>query len=390
MSVNRDPREIITPDAFQVKAELLGLPLASPWRRGLAITIDFAFLGLILAFRSISSTIFWLAVVWVLFRTTSRKAKGGVKSGTGRRLVRTAAIFILVVLVGLRVASWWLASGTDTLDLPVTINVTGEDGDRRSFELGDILRAGGGAIRLRQTEDAEEAGLVLDDLAATMRQQGLSAGEIRDVLAELAGDTGDRPWMEGAIVAATEGFAEEEATRGSGVRSDSLALAYATALGAQDTVEMRALRPALAAELSADQIERLESRIEDLSQDLDQSQSDTDEGPSIVATIRSLLDEIGLGVGWIGLYFTVFTVLMNGQTPGKRLLGMRVVRLNGEAIGWWTSFSRFGGYAAGLFTGFLGFFEAFWDANRQGLQDKMVGTVVISTKTHVGDPPTPN
>ena len=93
--------------------------------------------------------------------------------------------------------------------------------------------------------------------------------------------------------------------------------------------------------------------------------------------MSSITDELGLGLGWLGLYFTAFTVLGGGQTPGKRVFRLRVIRLDGRPIGWWTSLQRFGGYSASVFTGMLGFAEMFWDDNRQALQDKLVATVVI-------------
>ncbi len=67
-------------------------------------------------------------------------------------------------------------------------------------------------------------------------------------------------------------------------------------------------------------------------------------------------------------------------------MGERVVKLNGEPITWWDSFDRFGGYAAGIATGTLGFLELIWDANRQAAHDKMVGTVVLRTRGE-GIPP---
>ena len=36
-----------------------------------------------------------------------------------------------------------------------------------------------------------------------------------------------------------------------------------------------------------------------------------------------------------------------------------------------------GGYAAGFATVLPGFAQVFWDANRQGIHDRIVGTVVI-------------
>lgn len=49
----------------------------------------------------------------------------------------------------------------------------------------------------------------------------------------------------------------------------------------------------------------------------------------------------------------------------------------GGRLTWWDAFTRFGGYAASTFTGLLGFLEILWDANRQGLHDRIAGTVVV-------------
>ncbi len=52
-------------------------------------------------------------------------------------------------------------------------------------------------------------------------------------------------------------------------------------------------------------------------------------------------------------------------------------RLDGTPLTLWTSFERFGGYAAGLATGLLGFAQVFLDPNRQAIQDRIAQTVVI-------------
>ena len=46
-TVSKDPKTIITPDAFSVDPHLLGTPLARPWRRGVALLIDIFLVGLI-------------------------------------------------------------------------------------------------------------------------------------------------------------------------------------------------------------------------------------------------------------------------------------------------------------------------------------------------------
>jgi uncharacterized RDD family membrane protein YckC len=89
------------------------------------------------------------------------------------------------------------------------------------------------------------------------------------------------------------------------------------------------------------------------------------------------VDELGFGFGWASLYMTLMLSWWNGQTIGKRLLRIRVLRLDGEPITWWVAFERAGGYAAGFATGLLGFAQVFWDANRQAIHDRIVGTVVV-------------
>lgn len=106
-------------------------------------------------------------------------------------------------------------------------------------------------------------------------------------------------------------------------------------------------------------------------------QDDNDQQGGIMRFIANALDDLGIGFGWGALYFTTFTVIGRGQTPGKRLFGTRVIRLDGRPVGWWLSFERFGSYFASFSTGMLGFAQIFWDRNRQALHDKAVETVVI-------------
>ena len=93
--------------------------------------------------------------------------------------------------------------------------------------------------------------------------------------------------------------------------------------------------------------------------------------------LGGLFDDLGLGFGWAAVYFTGFLAMMRGQTPGKRIAGIRVIRLDGKPLGWWIAFERFGGYAASFSVGLLGFLQILWDRNRQGLHDKACETVVV-------------
>ena len=102
------------------------------------------------------------------------------------------------------------------------------------------------------------------------------------------------------------------------------------------------------------------------------------ENPGFLTVLRGVAEDLGLGVGWLAVYFSLFLAWWSGRTPGKWLLRLRVVRLDGRPLGVWDGFERFGGYLAGVATGLLGFAQILWDANRQGVQDKIVGTVVVA------------
>lgn len=95
---------------------------------------------------------------------------------------------------------------------------------------------------------------------------------------------------------------------------------------------------------------------------------------------KGAITDLGLSFGWAALYFSVLTAVWHGQTPGKKLLNIRVVQLDGTPLSIWDSFGRYGGYGAGLATGLLGFIQIYWDANRQAIHDKISSTIVIDVK----------
>lgn len=77
------------------------------------------------------------------------------------------------------------------------------------------------------------------------------------------------------------------------------------------------------------------------------------------------------------LYFTFFSWFLRGATPGKKLLSIRVIRLNGAKLTFYESFERAGGYSASIATLGLGFLEAIWHPNRQTVHDRISSTAVI-------------
>lgn len=76
-------------------------------------------------------------------------------------------------------------------------------------------------------------------------------------------------------------------------------------------------------------------------------------------------------------YFTYFHGT-TGQTPGKRIMGLRVVQETGEPIGLGTGFLRWVGYIVSALPMLMGFLWAGADRRKQGWHDKIAGTVVIN------------
>jgi uncharacterized RDD family membrane protein YckC len=100
----------------------------------------------------------------------------------------------------------------------------------------------------------------------------------------------------------------------------------------------------------------------------------------ISAWLQDLNSNLGTGIVLTVLlviaYFTFFWTLV-GYTPGKALLGLRVVRQDRTKLSFGRSILRFLSYWISAIPLFLGFFWVLWDSKRQGWHDKIAGTQVV-------------
>lgn len=80
---------------------------------------------------------------------------------------------------------------------------------------------------------------------------------------------------------------------------------------------------------------------------------------------------IGVAYQWY------FLTQQDGQTPGKRIMGIRVVRKDGQPIDAATVVVRYIGYYVNSFILMIGWLWALWDGDRQGIHDKLAGTIVV-------------
>jgi len=94
-----------------------------------------------------------------------------------------------------------------------------------------------------------------------------------------------------------------------------------------------------------------------------------------ITALKAQLITVFLGI----LYEAVFLSSPWQATPGKKLLGIKVVDQNGLPIAFWRAFGR--ASAKILSSIFLiGYIMAFFTKNKRALHDLMAGTIVIEGK----------
>ncbi len=90
---------------------------------------------------------------------------------------------------------------------------------------------------------------------------------------------------------------------------------------------------------------------------------------------------------FIGYFIWWLIVLGKGQTPGKQILGIRVIKDTGEDCGWGIMFVRefivkflLAGFLAGVTLGIYPVVNYLWplfDKDNKALHDKIISTLVV-------------
>jgi uncharacterized RDD family membrane protein YckC len=388
MDRRRDPRTIVTPYAFSVHPDLLGLPLATPWQRLGAITLDavvivgLSRIGAVTLAIASGLLLFWLAI-----RKPGRDVFG--------KLFRLAVGCLGVLVLTSTLAVWWVvnlakdperleryigdaAAFADSAGIDVSLEGLGESD---TLGLAELLRLLPGLASLPRVDNPQEAREVAAELARLGRDQDMSLQDIRGALTALMPKNVE--WSD-----ESQGIIDDvmaDLRRGlPGTPADD---------GSQATPQT-AEAPAISDPVAMDSIRALNQLVvtldeerQDVEQQLDRIQTELEEAENagILDWLWNLIDDLGLGFGWGALYMTITHALLNGSSLGKKLFRIRVVMIDKRPLNWWLSFERAGGYAAGIATGLLGFAQIFWDPNRQAIHDKVSETFVIQ----VGKDPVP-
>lgn len=343
----KDPKQIVTPYAFSVHKSLLGLPLATPKRRLAALLIDLLLAAILATFGPyLMATIISVLFFWIAVRTKSETFwKNALR-------YPTAALFTILIFF----IAYSYASVNDK-GIQVKLNDSGViTSENSGLNFGDIASKAM-AIDYSDSANAEEA---IEQLAREIEAsftENTSNSENRDNMALFSEDN---------VLSQLESFS--------------------ISIQQKDTLAADSLREILAPVIASIELEQQSERIRTLKarnkklKDENEVLEEKVEHPGFITTLKGAAEDFGLGFGWVGIYFIVSLAYFKGQTPGKKLLSIKVVRLNNKDISFWYSFERFGGYAAGVATGLLGFFQVYWDPNRQAIHDKIAGTVVIDKR----------
>ena len=315
-----ETRDVITPYAFKVDHALLGIPLATPIKRALAMIIDVI---LIFMAAKLSATLIAFVAAMAFYKGTAQQYLPKMSPFWRRALKLFAASFLFV-------------SSLTVLSLAI------------DFFEGDSAIQG---IQIEETEGKDE-----------LSEHDKSI--IRTYLAQTDNDKNCDEICQSAasanLVAQLPELAEiEDAESTQFTRSllHLMAIAGEDSHAAEDSKNTDLVPESIAGEVT--------------------NESSTTPVTSILQWGKGIIQDLGLGFGWAAVYFTLFSLLWRGQTPGKKVCNIRVVSLSGEPLGMLDCFGRYGGYGAGFATGLLGFLQVYWDPNRQAIQDKISATVVI-------------
>jgi uncharacterized RDD family membrane protein YckC len=115
-------------------------------------------------------------------------------------------------------------------------------------------------------------------------------------------------------------------------------------------------------------------------------------GAALLGLIGSLVGDLHpqwlvaliAAIGWsivVGGYFVLFWTT-TGQTPGMRMMRLRLVTYRGERVHFVRALIRLGGLVLAIIPLFAGFLPVLVDERRRALQDFLARTVVL----HVSEP----
>lgn len=324
---NKETRAIVTPYAFTVSPELLGQSLATPARRGVAMLIDV----FLIAVLSGLSALLLAGFLALTFFKAGNRLKQQKRFNFMRLTFRGISAFLIFAIVFTIVAN--IEEQDEAVLSPTAQKQENENTMRSLLDLAAVL------IDVRCSNDSE---CLLKYAEGAAIGAAAMKTPIEDINATTSDIVAQKQWTDENKSLFMEKFINTLNEERNAYTDDVIEIVEST-----EPTEQR-------------------SGVY-----------------SILEWVKGIMSDLGLSLGWAALYFSVFTAWWRGQTIGKRIVGIEVVKLDGNYPSLWESFGRYGGYGAGFATGLLGFLQIYWDPNRQAIQDKISETLVLRLKPNV-------
>ena len=100
-------------------------------------------------------------------------------------------------------------------------------------------------------------------------------------------------------------------------------------------------------------------------------------GPDMPAFLGAMALAVLLSLG-AAAYYEAWFLKNKGATPGKMILGLKVIRARGGSFTWGLALGRYFAYVLGGFTLYVGYIMAGWDEEKRALHDRICDTRVVS------------
>ncbi len=321
---NKETREVVTPYAFTVSPDLLGLTLATPARRGFAMLIDLFFIAVL----STLSALFLAGFVALTFFKAGDRLKKQKRFNMTRLGLRGAAAILIFSIIFVIVADMG-----ESDEPPISQIAQEEENSETMRSLLDL------AAQLGDESCQGDTNCFLKFAEAVAVGAAAMSIPVEDIKATTSDIVSQKNWSD-----------------------ENKSLFMDTFINTLNE-ERNAY---------TDDVLEITQSIE--------TKASTGKIYNVLAWAQDTMSDLGLSLGWAALYFSVFTAWWRGQTIGKKMLGIEVVKLDGNYPSLWESFGRYGGYSAGFATGLSGFLQVYWDPNRQAIQDKISETLVLRLK----------
>lgn len=368
---DKETREILTPFAFTIDKTLYGTPLAQPSKRGIAILIDLLLISMLSSAPGELLAIVLSITAYKLGSDKRAQELGKTKGRKRRKALRLTGAFCLFIALTTILPSMfsWFDAKVNGYDITSTESEVDGYNPSSAGELAAFTVAIGHAVKEISSQKCVELTCWQDGIEPSLtllNETSMSDQQKRRFVEEISEEITLSPEERAVFIAYCYGVL--------GVADNEV-----VANGESETSVGKLSSIPTSAEITEQVNEQLEA-ANNLNQS-NESNTEKDGKPaySLLQLLQGIfIDDLGLGFGWAAFYFTVLTSLWRGQTPGKRLMGIRVVQLDGTDLSLWDSFGRYGGYGAGIATGLVGFAQIFWDANRQAIHDKISATIVVN------------